>query len=164
LLPAARALTRAGTFTPAEAARMAEAFASGIPRALADTDGAIGRIVVHAADGRATRAVDAFGRDGRAVIVASEDRASLHGAYFEMKALAQAGVTRFELVTRAEGPSMNGIAYLNLAATARRFLDIDLADGGSIAEPVTSARATRASKPSPMTPTYEEEVSHAAIG
>jgi MinD-like ATPase involved in chromosome partitioning or flagellar assembly len=164
LLPAARALNRAGAFTGEEHARVAEAFANGISRAFSK-DGArtIDRIVVHAADGRAARAIEAFGPNARAVIVASDDRASLHGAYFEMKALAQAGVTRFELVARPAGTVRAALAYSNLEETARRFLDVELVDGGSIAWP-EMRDATSSLVANILNSIHEEEAYHAAIG
>jgi MinD-like ATPase involved in chromosome partitioning or flagellar assembly len=164
LLPAARALGRANAFSDEESARVGVAFANGISRAFsADGAATIDRIVVHAADGRATRAIEAFGRNAKAVIVASDDRASLHGAYFEMKALAQAGVSHFELVARPAGTVRAALAYSNLEETARRFLDIELIDGGSIAWPATRD-ATTSLVTSILNSITEEEAYHAAIG
>jgi MinD-like ATPase involved in chromosome partitioning or flagellar assembly len=182
LLPAARALSRFGTFDAAEQALLVESFSSGISEALTDVgpQTQVDLIVVNADEGQASRAVDAFGRDARVVIVASDEGASLRGAYAEMKALSQRqGLENFEIVTpRAGDDAPIGVAFANLAATARRFLDIELVDGGAITlspmndlAALSSAGATRsadaaspdAERPKSPHSTSEEEVSHAAI-
>ena len=181
LLPAARALSRFGSFRADEQARLVDAFSNGITQALAaiGSEPQIDLIVVNAEQGRATRAVEAFGRDARVVIVASEQGASLRGAYGEMKALSQLqGLEHFEIVAPRSGSAEaeatgataagGGVAFNNLAAVARRFLDIELVDGGSIViasardarrgAPEDSASASRAS----LSPS-EEEAPHAAV-
>jgi MinD-like ATPase involved in chromosome partitioning or flagellar assembly len=136
LLPAARALSRFGSFDAEEEARLAESFSSGIAQALTDagTQTQVDLIVVNADEGQASRAVDAFGRDAQVIIVASDQGASLRGAYAEMKALTQLqGLEIFEIVVPRFGDDApTGVAFANLSATARRFLDIELVDGGAI--------------------------------
>ena len=137
LLPAARALSRFGSFSPDEDERLADAFSSGLPKAFhaAGGDGAqVDLIVVVADEAKAARAVDAFGRDARIVVVASDHATSLRGAYVEMKALSQQhGIENFEIVVpRFDDEPAAGVAFANLTATARRFLDIELTDGGSV--------------------------------
>lgn len=136
LMPAARALSRFGSFTPEEDARLAEAFSSGIAQALTAAgaqDAQVDLIVVNAEEAQAARAVEAFGHDARVVIVASDQAASLRGAYVEMKALTQQhGLENFEIVVPRFNDSAPGLAFANLSNTARRFLDIELTDGGSV--------------------------------
>ena len=170
LLPAARALSRFGSFDADEEARLSESFSSGITQALADagTEAQVDLIVVNADEGQASRAVEAFGRDARVVIVASDHHASLRGAYAEMKALSQQhGLEIFEIVTpRASDEEPVGLAFANLAATARRFLEIELVDGGAITLPPTQGAVAFESNPAPPKSnqsTSREEVSHAAV-
>lgn len=142
LLPAARALSRFGSFSREEEARLADAFSQGIAQALTGAgaqDAQVDLIVVVADEGRAARAVEAFGRDARVVIVASDQAASLRGAYVEMKALAQQhSLEHFEIVVPRLADAIGaGVAFGNLAGTARRFLDIELTDGGSVAMPAS---------------------------
>ena len=136
LLPAARALARFGSFTDDEEARLVESFSQGMADALMQggaSDAQIDLIVVNAAEGHAMRAIEAFGRDARVVIVASDRPASLRGAYVEMKALTQAAVETFEIVSpRFEEAAPVGVAFANLAAAARRFLEIEIVDGGTV--------------------------------
>ncbi len=166
LLPAARALARFATFTADEHARLAEAFSSGMAQTL-DSAGAepqIDLIVVHAEEGQAARAVEAFGRDARVVVVASDLRASLRGAYLEMKTLAKDhGIENFEIVTPHVGDAVaRGIAFANLSAAARRFLDIELVDGGAIRLPGVPVPTADATQPFASPSNHEEEVPHAA--
>jgi flagellar biosynthesis protein FlhG len=166
LLPAARALARFDSFVAAERARLAAAFSTGFAEVLAASgfEPQVDLIVVHAEDGRAARAVEAFGRDARVVIVASEHGSSMRGAYAEMKALRQQGLDRFEIVVpRVDGTDANGIVFANLAAAARRFLEIELQDGGAIELSGPRDAQARASQSTHSTPLPEEEVSHAAI-
>lgn len=170
LLPAARALARVGSFDAIEEARLEAVFSHGIAEAFATigVEPQVDLVVVHAEALRASQAVAAFGRDARVVIVASGSGASLRGAYAEMKALVREhGIENFEIVTpRLRDEPATGVAYANLAATARRFLEIELVDGGSVVrEPGFSsddrrAPATPASTPTPFT--SEDEVHHAA--
>ncbi len=166
LLPAARALARVGSYGAADEARLAAAFSHGVADAFAaiGADAQVDLVVVHAAPSEATRAVAAFGRDARIAIVASDDGASLRGAYAEMKALSRAhAVERFEIVTpRFDDEPATGLAFANLAATARRFLEIELVDGGSIivARPPGDV-ARRSATPTPST--SDDEVHHAAV-
>lgn len=137
LMPAARALSRFGSFSAAEDARLADAFSAGITQALASAgsqETQVDLIVVNAEEAQAARAVEAFGRDARVVIVASDNAQSLRGAYVEMKALAQQqNLENFEIVVpRFDESGTSGIAFTNLANAARRFLDIELRDGGSV--------------------------------
>lgn len=139
LLPAARALSRFGAFTPDEDARLADAFSNGIAAALVAAgvvEPQVDLIVVHAADGQAARAVDAFGRDARVVIVASDRASAMRGAYAEMKTLAAQGLENFEIVAPChEAGTASGVAFANLSSTARRFLEIELVDGGTVVVP-----------------------------
>lgn len=191
LLPAARALSRFGSFTAEEDARLAAAFSAGIAEALTAAgaeDAQVDLIVVNAEEAQAARAVEAFGHDARVVIVASDNAASLRGAYFEMKALTQQhGLENFEIVVPRFSDATSGLAFANLSNTARRFLDIELTDGGSVllspraapvgARPSTSSRAGAAPPasgvddlcdelaPAPLSPstlTSLDEVTHAA--
>jgi flagellar biosynthesis protein FlhG len=177
LLPAARALSRFGSFLEEEEARLADAFSNGIAHAFEGPDTQIDLIVVNAEEAQAMRALEAFGRDARIVIVASEHGASLRGAYVEMKALSQyEGLGNFEIVAPCFGDAVaSGIAFTNLAATARRFLEIELVDGGSVTLPApggtgviqaAAAENTRFASTSTQAPTSlstsEEEASHAA--
>jgi flagellar biosynthesis protein FlhG len=177
LLPAARALSRFGSFSAEEEARLADVFAGGIAQAFDGTDTQIDLIVVNAEEAQAARALEAFGRDARIVIVASEHGTSLRGAYVEMKALSQyEGLENFEIVAPLFGDAVaSGIAFTNLASTARRFLEIDLVDGGSVALPMPRGigaiqSAAVENTHSASTPTHastslstsEEEASHAA--
>ena len=144
LLPAARALSRFGSFTPEEEARLAEAFSNGIVHALADAgaeETQVDLIVVNAEETRAARAVEAFGRDARVIVVASDQARSMRGAYAEMKSLSQEqGLENFEIVVPRFGDAeASSVAFTNLATTARRFLDIELKDGGSVL--LSSSRA-----------------------
>ena len=144
LLPAARALSRFGSFTADEEARLADAFSSGIAQALTEAgaqDAQVDLIVVNAEEMQAARAVEAFGLDARVVIVASDHAPSLRGAYLEMKALTQQhGLENFEIVVpRFDDAAAPGLAYANLSNTAQRFLDIELTDGGSVLLPHRSA-------------------------
>lgn len=137
LMPAARALSRFGSFSAAEDGRLADAFSTGITQALASAgsqETQVDLIVVNAEEAQAARAVEAFGRDARVVIVASDNAQSLRGAYVEMKALAQQqNLENFEIVVpRFDESGTSGIAFTNLANAARRFLDIELRDGGSV--------------------------------
>ena len=137
LLPAARALSRFGSFNADEEARLADAFSTGIAQALAVAgaeETQVDLIVVHAEERQAVRAVDAFGRDARMILVASDQAASLRGAYQELKALTQVpGLDNFEIVVpRFDDAEPASLAYANLANTARRFLDIELTDGGAV--------------------------------
>lgn len=163
LLPAARALARFDSFTAEDEARLAEAFSSGIAEALRG-DGAgdpqVDLIVVLAEDGGANRALEAFGRDARIVIVASDHASSLRGAYAEMKDLAQHGIENFEIVVATDDATTQaGVAFANLAGAARRFLEIDVTDGGVVVvdrprESIRPARAavrTATSEPSTKT-------------
>ncbi len=186
LLPAARALSRVGSFTAEEDARLGEAFSDGIVQALSAAgaqDTQVDLIVVNAEEAQAARAVEAFGRDARVVIVASDHAHSLRGAYVEMKALAQQhGLEHFEIVVpRFDDEETGSLAFNNLANAARRFLDVELKDGGSVLLP--APRAARpaspfggsAAAPTPLrddsgdtpsasssTSTSIDEVSHAA--
>jgi len=166
LLPAARALSRLGSFSAEEEARLSEIFAGGVTAALAGggADAQIDLIVVHAEEMQAARAIDAFGRDARVVIVASDHGPSLRGAYAEMKSLSQRyAIEKFEIVTPTfAGSAGAGLAFANLAATARRFLRIELVDGGAIQVPIPHGTARPGAKPSPALSTNEDEVSHAA--
>ena len=136
LLPAARALSRFGSLSESEQARLAESFSQGMADALVQAgsdDAQIDLIVINAAEGHAMRAVAAFGREARVVIVASDRPVSLRGAYVEMKALTHEGVETFEIVSpRFDDTTTAGVAFANLAATARRFLEIEIVDGGSV--------------------------------
>ncbi len=69
----------------------------------------------------------------------------------------------FEIVTpRFDEEPATGVAFANLAATARRFLAIELVDGGSIVLAHASGPvAPRVATPQPFTP--EDEVHHAAV-
>lgn len=153
LLPAARALSRFDAFTADEDARLADAFSSGIAQALTDAGAAdtqVDLIVVNAEEAEAARAVDAFGHDARVVIVASDHAASLRGAYAEMKALAQQhGLENFEIVVPRSAGVASGRAFTNLSNTARRFLDIELTDGGSVPVAARAAPARPSATPSP---------------
>ena len=137
LLPAARALSRFGSFTPDEETRLAEAFSTGIAQALA-TAGAsetqVDLIVVNADVLQAARAVEAFGRDARVVLVACDQPGSLRAAYLELKSLSQVpGLENFEIVVpRLNDDDAPGVAFANLANAARRFLEIELTDGGAV--------------------------------
>ena len=180
MLPAARALTRFSSFSPDEEARLTDAFAGGIAQALAQLapdgdpqDAQVDLIVVNAGADGAGRAVDAFGRDARVVVVAVDRPASLRGAYAEMKALSQhRNLEHFEIVVpRFDEDEPPSLAFANLAATARRFLDIELKDGGSVllprprALPASSAASTILPLPAavPAAPIHSyEEVPHAA--
>jgi len=136
LLPAARALSRVGSLSPEEQGRLSEALSSGITQALADAgsqETQVDLIVVNAEEAQAARAVEAFGRDAHVVIVASEQAGSLRGAYAEMKSLMQHGVENFDVVVPSfDEAAPSGVAFANLANTARRFLDIELKDGGTV--------------------------------
>jgi flagellar biosynthesis protein FlhG len=166
LLPAARALARFGSFSADEEARLSEVFAGGMTAALASGgDAQIDLIVVHVEEMQAARAIDAFGRDARVVIVVSDDGPSLRGAYAEMKSLVQQhAIENFEIVTPVfDGAAPAGRAFANLAAAARRFLRIDLVDGGAIRLPKPHGNARPgAILPAPL-PSTTEEASHAAI-
>ena len=140
LLPAARALSRFGSFTAEEEARLSDAFSTGIVQALVAAGAGetqVDLVVVHAEAAQAVRAVEAFGRDARVVIVASDQATSLRGAYAEMKSLAQQqGIENFEIVVpREDDEASTGVAFANLANAARRFLDIELTDGGTVLLP-----------------------------
>ena len=140
LLPAARALARFGSFSGDEEARLAGAFSTGITQALARagaTETQVDLIVVHADHLQAFRAVEAFGRDARVLLVASDHAESLRGAYLELKALAQvSGLENFEVVVpRFDEAEPASVAFGNLANAARRFLDIELNDGGAVMLP-----------------------------
>ncbi len=137
LLPAARALSRFGSFSADEESRLSQVFATGIAQAFASVgteDVQVDLIVVNAEPGEAARAVEAFGRDARVVMVASDQSDSLRGAYAEMKSLSQGhAIENFEIVVPESGDASNsGIVFTNLANAARRFLDIELVDGGSV--------------------------------
>lgn len=137
LLPAARALSRFGSFAADEEVRLSQAFSAGIAEAFAGAgtrEAQVDLIVVNAEQGEAARAVEAFGRDARVVIVASEEGASLRGAYAAMKSLSRdQGLENFEIVAPASGDAASTrIAFANLSNAARRFLDIELVDGGSV--------------------------------
>ncbi|MGI9026438.1 MAG: hypothetical protein ACR2GP_12845, partial [Burkholderiaceae bacterium] len=145
LLPAARALSRFGSFTADEEARLSQAFATGIAETFMGAgtqDVQVDLIVVNAEHGEALRAVEAFGRDARVVMVASDQPASMRGAYAEMKSLSQdRGLENFEIVVPASGDAAGaGIVFTNLANAARRFLEIELVDGGAVPV-VAEARA-----------------------
>jgi flagellar biosynthesis protein FlhG len=185
LLPAARALSRSGSFTPEENERLGEAFSSGIAQALANAgigDAQVDLIVVNADEAKATQAVEAFGRDARVVIVATDQSASLRGAYLEMKLLSQQQkFENFEVVVpRFDDVTAPGVVFTNLANAARRFLDIELEDGRTVhlVEPdravFTAARtsllteqsddALDASSATPMTNHLPiDEAQHAAV-
>ena len=137
LLPAARALSRFGSFSVDEQSRLSQAFGTGIAEAFthAGTEEAqVDLIVVNAEPGEATRAVEAFGRDARVVMVACDQPASMRGAYAEIKSLAQhQAIENFEIVVPAGGDASDAsIVFTNLANAARRFLDIELVDGGVV--------------------------------
>ncbi len=160
LLPAARALSRFGSFSADEEARLADAFANGIARALADAgaqDAQVDLIVVNAEEMQAARAVEAFGQDARVVMVASDRPRSLRGAYLEIKALTQVhGLENFEIVVPRFDDAPSGLAFVNLANTARSFLDIELTDGGSVLLSPRSvpsgARPSPSARPAPVKP------------
>lgn len=179
LLPAARALARFGSFDRDETARLDQAFSVGIVEALARagaSDTQVDLIVVHAEHLQAERAVEAFGRDARVVLVASNEAASLRGAYLELKALSRvADLENFEVVVpRFDEAEPASVAYANLASAARRFLDIDLRDGGAVPlsarrDTVVGIRSTRprhapraTGRPSSSHSSFIEEVPHAA--
>lgn len=185
LLPAARALSRFDTFSGEEQARLAEAFSNGIARALADggaTETQVDLIVVNADETGANRAVEAFGRDARVVIVASEHAGSLRGAYLELKALAQRqSLEHFEVVVPCfDESAAPGKVFANLANTARRFLEIELNDGGAVRLPASCTvadgqrpAASASSRPAARGPatalsallstsTFNDEAPHAA--
>ncbi len=190
LLPAARALSRFGSFSADEEARLTDAFSTGIAQALTAAGAGetqVDLIVVNAGAAEAARAVDAFGRDGRVVIVASDQASSLRGAYAEMKSLArQQNIENFEIVVpRRDDEAATGIAFANLANAARRFLDVDVTDGGTVLlpppKPVAAFPGSRASLDSerfapdryparepapfaafPSMSIFNDEVSHAA--
>lgn len=149
LLPAARALTRFGSFSADEESRLSQAFATGIAEAFTSAgteDVQVDLIVVHAEQGEAARAVEAFGRDARVVMVACDQPASMRGAYTEMKSLSQdQGIENFEIVVPASGDAPNtGIVFTNLANAARRFLDVELVDGGTVRVVAQTAMQNRA--------------------
>ncbi len=102
---------------------------------------------MHADDGKAGRAVEAFGRDARVVVVASDHADSLRGAYAELKTLSQThAVENFEIVApRFEGGEASLVAFANLSNAARRFLDIELVDGGSVVVPRPKVDVARTS-------------------
>ena len=188
LLPAARALSRFGSFSDDEHARLADAFSSGIARALTTAGAAetqVDLIVVNAEEGQAVRAVEAFGRDARVVVVASDHASSLRGAYLEMKALVgEQNLENFEIVVPCPDEGADpGVAFGNLANAARRFLDIELTDGGTVSVPspgghrnggppraagpgARGAENTASQAPAAAafssTPTTQNEVTHAA--
>lgn len=146
LLPAARALNRFAALDGQETARLNQAFSSGIGEGFAaagTADAQVDLIVVNADDGQAATALDAFGRDARVVVVASNCPSSMRAAYAEMRTLAQAhGVENFEVVVPvADDPSEAGVTFANLANTARRFLDIELVDGGTVPVPMPAPPA-----------------------
>jgi flagellar biosynthesis protein FlhG len=164
LLPAARALSRFGSFTADEEARLNDAFSNGITAALTNagvSEAQVDLIVVNAEEAHAVRAVEAFGRDARVVIVASDYATSLRGAYVEMKALSQQGLENFEIVVpRFDEAAAAGLAFANLSATARRFLEIELTDGGSVllkpsVSTVDARRTSAAPNTTPVTATDE---------
>jgi len=174
LMPAARALLRYDVLSRDEQARLALAFSSGITETFAlagAPDAQVDLVVVNAHQGQATRALDAFGRDARVVIVASDGSKPLRAAYTEMRRLVAVGLENFEVVVPLTPASTDaGKAYANLAKTAKRFLDIELADGGTIAVTPPPPRtaitfsSTRVPAVSPFpiqSPTHE--VPHAAI-
>lgn len=137
LLPAARALSRFGSFSAEENERLSVALSTGIAQALKEAGASepqVDLIVVNADETKAARAVEAFGRDARVVIVASDHAASLRGAYLEMKLLSQdQGLENFEIVVpRFDDGEAPGVAFNNLANTALRFLDVELTDGGTV--------------------------------
>lgn len=137
LLPAARALSRFGSFTSEENTRLGEALSTGLTQALTDAGTAeaqIDLIVVNAEEAEAARAMEAFGHDARVIVVVTEHAASLRGAYAEMKLLSrQQKIDNFEVVVpRFDGLDTPGVAFANLANAARRFLDIELADGHTV--------------------------------
>ena len=141
LLPAARALSRFGSFAADEEARLSQAFSSGIAEAFTSAgtrEAQVDLIVVNVEPGEASRAVEAFGRDARVVIVASDEAASLRGAYAAMKSLSRdQGLENFEIVVPASGGvASTRVPFTNLANAARRFLDMELVDGGTV--PVTA--------------------------
>jgi MinD-like ATPase involved in chromosome partitioning or flagellar assembly len=160
VLPAARALSRFGSFTADEESRLGEAFSTGIAQALATAGAAetqVDLIVVNAGAMQAVRAVEAFGRDARVVLVARDQPGSLRGAYVELKALSQVpGLENFEIVVpRFTDDAATGVAFTNLSNAARRFLDIELTDGGTLTvapprEPaVIGARVTTPTRAAP---------------
>lgn len=193
LLPAARALSRFGALAPDEEARLHDVFATGIGAVLrggteaGGPDPQVDLIVVNTESTKAGRALDAFGRDARFVIVASRHAASLRAAYAEMKTLSQDHhVENFEVVVPAsDGEPASGVVFANLANVARRFLEIEVTDGGTVVvEPPkdlrVNARPPRlvrprgpASAPShdgadafavpPSNPNPSAEVQHAAV-
>ena len=136
LLPAARALSRFGSFTEDEEARLVDCFSHGVAAALTEAgadDAQIDLIVINAAEGHAMRAVEAFGRDARVLIVVSDKPVSLRGAYVEMKALTSGAVENFQIIAPRFGDTAPvGVAFANLAATARRFLEIEIVDAGTV--------------------------------
>lgn len=141
LLPAARALSRFGSLDADEESRLSQAFSAGIAEAFTGAgtqDAQVDLIVVNAEQGEASRAVEAFGRDARVVIVASDEAASLRGAYAEMKSLSRdLAIENFEIVVPGTGDApATRIPFTNLANAARRFLDIELVDGGAV--PITA--------------------------
>ncbi len=165
LLPAARALSRFGSFSDEEEMRLAETFSQGMADGLARAgaeDAQIDLIVVNAAEGQAMRAIEAFGRDARVVIVASDRPVSLRGAYVEMKSLTQGNVENFEIVSpRFDEAAQVGVAFGNLAATARRFLEVEIVDGGSVLlSPPPAAPDATASSASHAWPVAHRSVPH----
>lgn len=137
LLPAARALSRFGSFTTAENTRLGEALSTGLTQALAaagTSEPQVDLIVVNAEEAEAGRAMDAFGHDARVIVVASDRATSLRGAYAEMKLLSQRQkIDNFDIVVpRFDDLDTPGVAFANLATAARRFLDIELADGQTV--------------------------------
>jgi flagellar biosynthesis protein FlhG len=174
LLPAARALLRYDVLSRDEQARLALAFSSGIGEIFAQAgapDAQVDLVVVNAEQGQAVRAIEAFGRDARVVIVASDGSKPLRAAYTEVRRLVELGLENFEVVVPVTVESADaGTAYANLAKTAKRFLDIDLADGGTVTVVPPPSRtaitfsSTRMHSASPFplqSPTHE--VPHAAI-
>ena len=64
---------------------------------------------------------------------------------------------------RFDDAEPNGVVFANLAAAARRFLEIDLCDGGEIRLPGTRDAHVRASQSTHSISLIAEEASHAAV-
>lgn len=185
LLPSARALVRFGSLSSDEQGRLATAFTNGIAETFAlagSPDAQVELVVVNADRDQAGCALEAFGRDARIVIVASNASKSLRAAYTEIRGLVELGFENFEVIVPVNDAAPDaGNAYANLAKTAKRFLEIDLSDGGTVSvvppppRPAITFSSTRTSsaptppqQPSPASPVHApslstSEVSHAAV-